>query len=57
MSPWSEANLLNCGVTAFRVPVSNGDPWVISSVYNVTRRSTSLSDIPKNIQSLMYSLN
>jgi len=37
--------------------VSNGDPWVISSVYNVARRSTSLSDIPKNIQSLMYSLN
>lgn len=41
------ASLLNSGVTAFRIPVSNGEPWVISDGYSLRSWSRSLLDIPE----------
>lgn len=32
-SPWKDAILLDCGVSASRIPVSKGEPFVMSEVY------------------------
>jgi hypothetical protein len=48
---------LNWGVRALRIPVSKGDPWVISAGYSEVNVLRSEAEAPGKKVVLMYSMN